>query len=239
MSTSNGKPGTAPRTPGQAIKPEHIKRWGPIWSRRVGWFLARVVWNTKIIGAQHVPPAGRVLLAANHTGIIDGPLLHGCIPRPSHFIIKEEAFYGLIGFLMRNAGQIPVDRGSGRAALTTALALLNEDRLVAVFPEGTRGRGDVSSAKAGIAWLATRSGAPVIPVAILGTRRKGHKRGHIPGLRARLYVVFGEPFQPVPPDAPTGRAALTAATERVQQEMSDHVKAAIERTGVDLPDADA
>lgn len=227
-------PATAP-TPGQAIKPEHIKRWGPSWSRRVGWFLAHVVWNTKVIGAENVPKTGRMLLAANHTGIVDGPLLHGAIPRGSHFIIKEEAFYGFVGFLMRNAGQIPVDRGSGRAALTTALALLNEDRLVAVFPEGTRGRGDVSSAKAGIAWLAVRSGSRVLPVAILGTRGRGGRRGYIPGFRAKLYVVFGEPFQPVPPDAKTGRAAVTAAAERVQQEMSSHVEAAIARTGVDLP----
>lgn len=224
------------RTPGQEIRPEHIKRWGPAWSRRVGWFLAKVVWRTTVIGAENVPRTGRVLLAANHTGIIDGPLLHGCIPRRSHFIIKEEAFYGVIGFLMRNAGQIPVDRGTGRAALTTALALLNEDRLVAVFPEGTRGRGDVSSAKAGIAWLAVRSGSPVVPVAILGTRKRGQRRGHVPGFRARLFVVFGEPFQAAPDDAATGRAAVAAAAERVQAEMSRHVEAAIARTGVDLPD---
>ncbi|MFV0427311.1 MAG: lysophospholipid acyltransferase family protein [Beutenbergiaceae bacterium] len=223
------------RSPGQQIRPEMIKRWGPRWSRRVGWFLARVIWNTRIIGAENVPATGRVLLAGNHTGIIDGPLLHGCIPRGSHFIIKEESFSGVIGFLMRNAGQIPVDRGSGRAALTTALALLNEERAVGVFPEGTRGRGDVSSAKAGIAWLAARSGAPVVPVAILGTRRPGDKRSYVPGFRARLHVVFGQPFQPVPADATTGRAAVTAATERVQQELSAHVSSATQLTGVDLP----
>lgn len=223
-------------SPGQAIKPEQIKRWGPIWSRRVGQVLAHGIWNTKIIGGDNVPRTGRVLLAANHTGIIDGPLLHGCIPRGSHFIIKEEAFTGWTGPLMRGAGQIPVDRGSGRGALQTALALLNEDRVVAVFPEGTRGRGDVSSAKAGIAWLAVRAKAPVLPVAILGTRRQGDPRGHIPRFRSRLYVVFGEPFQAVPAEATTGRAAVSAAADRVQAEMSRHVEAAIALTGVDLPD---
>lgn len=227
---------TPRRSPGQDIKPEHIKRWGPIWSRRVGQVLAHGVWNTKIFGAENVPATGRVLLAGNHTGIIDGPLLHGCIPRGSHFIIKEEAFSGFIGFLMRNAGQIPVDRSSGRAALMTALALLNEDRLVGVFPEGTRGRGDVSSAKAGIAWLAVRADAPVLPVAILGTRRRGDKRGHIPHVRARLHVVFGKPFQAAPDDAATGRAAVSAAAETIQAQMSAHVEAAIATTGVDLPD---
>ena len=224
------------RSPGQEIKPEHIKRWGPVWSRRVGQFLAHGIWNTRIIGAENVPRTGRVLLAGNHTGIIDGPLLHGCIPRGSHFIIKEEAFEGPIGFLMRNAGQIPVDRGTGRAALQTALALLQEDRVVGVFPEGTRGRGDVSSAKAGIAWLAVRASAPVLPVAILGTRQQGQKRGHIPGFRAKLHVVFGEPFQAAPEDAVTGRAAVQAAAERVQARMSAHVDAAIQMTGIHLPD---
>jgi 1-acyl-sn-glycerol-3-phosphate acyltransferase len=226
------------RTPGQEVTPDSIKRWGPTWSRRVGQLLAHGVWNTTITGAQNVPRTGRVLLAANHTGIIDGPLLHGCIPRGSHFIIKEEAFYGWTGFLMRNAGQIPVDRGTGRAALQTALALLNEERLVGVFPEGTRGRGDVSSAKAGIAWLAVRAKAPVLPVAILGTRMQGQKRSHIPGLRATLHVVFGEPFQAAPDDAATGRAAVQGAAERVQAEMSKHVEEAIRLTGVDLPDGE-
>lgn len=230
MSEASGKP-----SPGQAVRPDDIRRWGPVWSRRVGRFLARVVWNTKIIGAENIPASGRVIVAANHTGIIDGPLLHGCLPRGSHFIIKEEAFFGIVGLLMRGAGQIPVDRKSGRAALTTALALLNEDRVVGVFPEGTRGRGDVSDAKAGVAWLAVRAQAPVVPVAILGTRRPGDKRGRIPGPRARLAVVIGEPFTAADPELGTGRKAVTAAIEQVRTRMSEHVSAAIERTGIRLP----
>ncbi len=232
MSVAESRP-----TPGQTVRPEDIRRWGPIWSRRIGQFLARVVWNTKIIGAENIPATGRVIVAANHTGIIDGPLLHGALPRGSHFIIKEEAFSGVIGVLMRGAGQIPVDRRSGRAALTTALALLNEDRLVGLFPEGTRGRGDVSDAKAGVAWLAVRAQAPVVPVAILGTRRPGDKRGRVPGLRARLAVVIGEPFVAADPELGTGRKAVTVAVEQVRRHMAGHVEAAIERTGIRLPDS--
>lgn len=225
---------TAP-TPGQKVRPEDIRRWGPRWSRQVGRILAFGIWNTKVIGAQNLPTSGRVIVAANHTGIIDGPLLHGALPRGSHFIIKEEAFTGFIGVLMRGAGQIPVDRRSGRAALVTALALLNEDRLVGVFPEGTRGRGDVSDAKAGVAWLAVRSGAPVVPVAILGTRRRGDKRSYIPGLRRRLYVYVGEPFHPADPDL-KGRAAIDSAMQQVQHHLSGHVEHAIAASGIDLPD---
>lgn len=221
-------------TPGQRIRPEHIRRWGPKWSRRVGMFLAFGIWNTKVIGRKNLPREGRVIVAANHTGIIDGPLLHGALPRGSHFIIKEEAFSGVIGVLMRGAGQIPVDRGSGRSALVTALALLNEDRLVGVFPEGTRGRGDVADAKAGVAWLAVRSGAPVVPVAILGTRRRGDKRSYIPGLRKRLYVYIGEPFYPAQ-EGLKGRAAIDSAMTAVQERLGAHVAEAVSDSGVDLP----
>lgn len=224
-------------TPGQRVRPQDIRRWGPKWSRQVGRFLAFGIWNTRVLGRENLPREGRVVVAANHTGIIDGPLLHGALPRGSHFIIKEEAFSGVIGVLMRGAGQIPVDRNSGRAALVTALALLNEDRLVGVFPEGTRGRGDVSDAKAGVAWLAVRAGAPVVPVAILGTRRKGDKRSYIPGLRRRLYVSIGEPFYPGDPEL-KGRAAINAAMTAVQERLGAHVEEAIRTTGVDLPDDD-
>lgn len=222
-------------SPGQAITPARIKRWGPTWSRRVGRFLARGYWNTRIIGDQNVPRTGRLLVAANHTGIIDGPLLHGVIPRESHMIIKEEMFSGFIGFLMRNAGQIPVDRTNGRAALQTALALLNEDRLVGVFPEGARGRGDVKETKAGIAWLAVRAQAPVLPVAILGTRPTGKKPGHVPRPRARLTVVFGEPFEAADPEAGIGRRAVTTAMGTIQQRLSEHVLGSAEHYRIPLP----
>lgn len=227
---------TSEATPGQVVRPEDIRRWGPKWSRLVGAFLAFGVWNTKVIGAENLPKDGRVIVSANHTGIIDGPLLHGALPRGSHFIIKEEAFYGIIGVLMRGAGQIPVDRKSGRSALVTALALLNEERLVGVFPEGTRGRGDVSDTKAGVAWLAVRSGAPVVPVAILGTRKVGESRSKIPGFRRRLYVYIGKPFLPADPEA-KGRAAINEAMARVQEELSSHVEYAIADSGVDLPES--
>ncbi|HIZ37268.1 MAG TPA: 1-acyl-sn-glycerol-3-phosphate acyltransferase [Candidatus Ruania gallistercoris] len=234
MTAPDAKP-----SPGQTITPEQIRRWGPTWSRRVGWFLAHGVWNTRVIGGKNVPRTGRLLIAANHTGIIDGPLLHGVIPRESHIIIKEEMFSGFIGFLMRGAGQIPVDRRNGRAALQTALALLNEDRLVGVFPEGSRGRGDVKQTKAGIAWLAVRSGAPVLPAAILGTRPTGKKPGHIPGPRARLTVVFGQPFAAVDAGAGIGRAAVSEAMGRIQTQLSEHVNGAAAEYGIPLPDSTA
>lgn len=218
------------------LQPEDIRRQGPVSGRRVGWFLAHVVWGTEVIGAQHVPATGAVILAANHTGVIDGPVLVGASPRPSHVIIKKEMFKGLLGKGLHHWGQIPVDRRSGRSALKAALALLEEGRVVGIFPEGSRGTGSVAKAQAGIAFLAVHSGAPVVPVAILGTRPTGKSVGHVPKPRTRLHVVFGEPFQAAEVGAGSGRVALQTAMESIQARMSAHVDAAAGLTGVGLPD---
>ena len=77
-----------------------------------------------------------MLLAANHTGVIDGPILHGVVPRHAHLMVKEEMFRGPLGRVLRGAGQIPVDRTGGRAALTSALAVLKRGRGRRDLPRG-------------------------------------------------------------------------------------------------------
>lgn len=220
---------------GADVRPQDIRRWGPRWARKVGWTLNHVWWRTTILGAEHVPAAGPVIIAANHTGIVDGPVVYGAVPRASHFIVKQEFFDSRLGFLMTYSGQIPVDRSNGRAALAVGKALLEEGRAVGIFPEGTRGRGDVSSVKAGVAWLAVNTGAPVVPVAALGTRRTGDPRGYVPLPRARLHVVFGEPFRiDTPPEVPR-REVMAEAITTIGAALSAHVTRAVELTGVALP----
>ncbi|MDC7122109.1 1-acyl-sn-glycerol-3-phosphate acyltransferase [Cellulomonas fimi] len=208
---------------------------GPAWSRWVGRFLARGVWATDVVGADRVPRTGPVLLAANHTGVVDGPILIGVAPRPTHILVKEEMFHGPVGLVLRAAGQIPVDRQGGRTALTTALGVLRRGGAVGIFPEGNRGRGDATSARAGIAWLALNGQAPVVPVAILGTRRTGEGVGHVPGFRRRLVVEFGEPVVVARAPGVSGRAALVDANEAVRVALSDLVTRASVRSGLVLP----
>lgn len=208
-------------------------RWGPRWSRRVGWFLAHVVWRTTVVGAQKVPRTGPLLVMPNHLGAVDGPLVHGVVPRGTHVLIKEEIFRSRVGWLMRLAQQIPVDRRNGRAALATALGVLRRGDAVGIFPEGTRGIGDGSGARAGVAWLAVASGAPVVPVAVLGTRRDGDPRGHVPRFRARLYVEFGDPI--LVPREGSRTAAVGAANDLLRDALMAHVAAASARTGLTLP----
>lgn len=220
---------------GQQVKPSDIRRWGPTWSRRVGWFLDHIYWNTTVVGAENIPQHTRAIVAANHVGIMDGPVVHGALPRGSHFIVKQEFFDSALGFLMTYSGQIPVDRSSGSAALRVALALLEEDRLVGIFPEGTRGRGDISAVHAGVAWLALRSGAPIIPTAVLGTRGPGDSRSHVPRPRTKLYVEFGTPMTVDVADL-KGRAATAEAMSQIADTMSRHIREASARTGIALPD---
>jgi 1-acyl-sn-glycerol-3-phosphate acyltransferase len=211
---------------------------GPAWSRWIGRFLARVVWDADVVGAHHVPTEGPVLLAANHTGVVDGPILLGVAPRRAHILVKEEMFVGPVGWVLRAAGQIPVDREGGRPALVSALGVLRRGDVVGVFPEGNRGRGDATSARAGIAWLALNGHAPVVPVAVLGTRRTGESVNHVPGLRRRLAVEFGEPIVVERAPGTSGRAALVEANEAIRVGLADLVDRAAARTALALPTDD-
>jgi 1-acyl-sn-glycerol-3-phosphate acyltransferase len=207
----------------------------PGWARAIGRVLALGVWDTRVVGAERVPATGPVLFAANHTSVVDGPVLAGVTPRRVHILVKEEMFTGPIGVVLRGARQIPVDRAGGRAALTTALGVLQAGGAVGVFPEGNRGRGDASSARAGIAWLAVNGHAPVVPVAILGTRRTGESVGHVPGLRRRVHVELGEPVRLEPVEGQSRRAAVVAATETIRLALSALVTEASGRARITLP----
>jgi 1-acyl-sn-glycerol-3-phosphate acyltransferase len=188
-------------------------------------------------GADDVPASGPVLLASNHLGFLDGPLLVAVAPRFTRCLVKEEMFHGPFGVVLRSSGQIPVSReGNDRRALQTALRVLAQDGTVGVFPEGTRGRGDVEQMRQGVAWLALQSGAPVVPVACLGTRRTGESTGRLPGFRRRLDVVFGEPIRLEQRPGVPRRVALTEATAVMRDRLSAHVAAAVERTGQTLPE---
>lgn len=208
---------------------------GPVWARPVGRFLAHVVWNAHVTGTEHVPTTGPVVLAANHVAALDGPLLVGTSPRPLHVLVKAEAFRGPLGALLRAAGQIPVDRDMARPALQAALGVLRRGGAVGIFPEGTRGAGTVTQARAGAAWLAVNAGATVVPVALLGARRLGDPPGSaVPPPRRDLHVQFGPPVD-VTGHGGSRRAAIDRAAAAVRDALADLVVSAQERTGVLLP----
>lgn len=168
--------------------------FGPRWARWVGKLFAYGLWKTKVVGKENVPKTGPVIYAANHIGYLDGPILLGVAPKAPHILVKEEMFHGFIGWVLRSAGQISVNTAGDRTALNITKEVLKQNRFVGIFPEGSRGSGQVSQIRGGLAWLVAQSGASVVPVAIIGTRNSGQSVSKIPRLRNKFLVAFGSPI---------------------------------------------
>ncbi|MEJ2851957.1 MULTISPECIES: lysophospholipid acyltransferase family protein [unclassified Saccharothrix] len=169
----------------------------------------------RVGGRDRFPRRGPVVVVANHSSMVDGPILFGVLPRRVVFLIKQEMFRGFAGWGLRRIGQLAVRRGEpDRAPLLAAQKVLRAGGVVGVFPEGTRGAGDVAQAQQGAAWLARTTGAVVVPVATRGTLRP-------PGTGRRFRpvvdVLVGEPFE-LPSDK--GRQALEKATEQVRDRLA-------------------
>ncbi|WP_184830060.1 lysophospholipid acyltransferase family protein [Jiangella mangrovi] len=193
-------------------------------------FLARLLYRVTITGRENVPRTGPVILAPNHTGFLDAPLLMGTCPRPVHTLAKKELFKGPLGWLLHAVGQIPLDRNDpSRTMIESGIGVLDDGRILVVFPEGTRGAGDFSELRTGLAWFALRSGAPVIPVVFAGTASRGRTFGAMPGLRSRVEVVFGRPVV-LPTGGGRTRSALDAATEQLREALVAHREAVASRT---------
>ncbi|MET7937672.1 lysophospholipid acyltransferase family protein [Streptomyces sp. NPDC005322] len=208
---------------------------GAAVGRRIGIGLMYGLWKPRVLGAWRIPSTGPVILAGNHSHNIDGPMLIGTAPRPVHFLVKKEAFIGPLDPFLRGIGQLKVDRTSAdRSAITSALGLLERGGVLGIFPEGTRGEGDFASLRAGLAYFAVRSGAPIVPVAVLGTaeQRRGNGAARaLPRLRSRIDVVFGDPFEAGDGSGRRTRAALDEATERIQKRLGAHLGTARRLTG--------
>ncbi|WP_409179767.1 lysophospholipid acyltransferase family protein [Amycolatopsis sp. VS8301801F10] len=188
--------------------------------RTAGRYYLRPAFRIRVHGRDRVPAGGPLVVIANHSSNVDPQLLIGMLPRRSAFLAKAELFKGAAGRLLRAIGQIPVRRGEiDRTPLTTAVGVLKAGGAVGIFPEGTRGEGDVGAAERGAAWLVRASGATVLPVAIRGTRKPadGKRRW-----RPRVDLLFGEPFAlKVGP----GRKGLDQGTEELRAQLAALVKA--------------
>ncbi len=153
------------------------------------------------IGREHVPAEGPVILAANHRSFLDPFMIATLARRPLYYVAKRELFEKRWqGWLLNALGAFPVDRGNGDGEmLATARAILARGDAVLIFPEGTRVRpGALGRPKRGVGRLALETGAPVVPVAVIGTeaiRRGWRIRPHKVRLRVR-------PRRSSPPPSP-------------------------------------
>ena len=125
------------------------------------------------IGREHFPKQGPAIIASNHRSFFDPFIIGTMARRPMYYMAKRELFelHPILSWLLISLGAFPVDRGSGdHDAIATAKRLLARGELVLIFPEGTRTRpGPLGRPRRGVGRLALETGAPVIPVAIIGT----------------------------------------------------------------------
>ena len=195
-------------------------------ARRAVALLLRVVFRLRVIGVEHVPRTGPVLIAGNHTGFLDGPIVFMMMPRPSSLLVKSELYSGPWARVLAFARQIPVVRGTpDRTALRRSLDVLAGGGVLGVFPEGTRGEGRLESVQHGIGYLALRAGCPVVPVVCLGTAAALPKGKVLPRFRAPIDVVFGPAFTIDVPGDPRTRSTIAAAAEQVRQHLLAHLDA--------------
>lgn len=188
--------------------------------------LARAVWAPGLLvgagarlvvrGREHLDPRRAQFVVANHQSWIDVPALFRALPLPLHFLAKRElAAVPFLGWYIRAMGMVWVERGARRRAtgsVAQAGALLASGRTVVSFPEGTRSRdGRLRPFKSGAFGAALATGAPVVPVALVGSGAV------LPagGFRVRpgtIEVRVGAPIDPGP-FAPGDRAGLARACE--------------------------
>ncbi len=206
-----------------------MKTSGFATTRNLAGPLVRRAYAVRITGAHLVPRRGPVLMVANHGGIVDATLLATMSPRPVRVVSSGGVLPGVWQRVSSATGRIVVDDPS--AAVRAAVGALALGDAVAMFPEGELP--DTASATLrpilpGAAYVQVRSGAPVVPVALLGTH--GERPTDPPRLRSPIDIVFGESYVPPPPADPCSRAAILDVAEAIRQRLADHLALAQART---------
>ena len=149
-------------------------------------FAGDVWFGAKVIGKENIPKDSACILAGNHTSNFDAYMLYCGTKRPIHFLGKKELFDGKFGWFFRMMHLIPVDRKKKNPeARDTALKILDDNKIIGIFPEGTYHKKDLLlSFKPGAIDFALKSGAPIIPFAMKSTWK----------FRCRPVIMFGKPI---------------------------------------------
>jgi 1-acyl-sn-glycerol-3-phosphate acyltransferase len=196
-----------------------------------GRLFGRAVSRVSIEGAlDEIPSEGPLIIAANHASNLDVPVIGSwLIPRLGrriHWLGKRELFdWPVIGWIAANGGVHPVDRGAADVdAFRLAQRILDEGHVLFVFPEGTRSSdGALQEARDGVALLALRTGAPIVPIGISGSERVWPKGQRLPHPGGRVKVRIGRPFRPADelPEGTDRAAAKRRTTDLIMRRIAE------------------
>lgn len=210
---------------------------GNLWYRLNRWaaehIAFRAIGGMRVEGREHVPWDGPLIVAPVHFSNLDPPLVACAVVREISFMAKSELFrVPILGPWIRSLRAFPLDRGGqDMAALRRAISILDEGKALLVFPEGTRGNGtQLGTLTSGVAVMAKKTKARVLPVGICGTHRLLPRGAKWPK-RGRVQVVIGQPF--TYEDITAGlsdREGRSAFTQELERRLLD----ATRRAGCDL-----
>jgi 1-acyl-sn-glycerol-3-phosphate acyltransferase len=192
--------------------------------------IASAITRVRVEGAiDDIPKDGPVILAANHASNADAVILGAWLTerlgRRIHWLGKKEMFdWPIVGWVFRNGGVHPVDRASADVdAFRLAERVLEEGHILMIFPEGTRSpTGELQKPKDGLAMIALRSGAPIVPIGIGNTDRVWPKGRTLPRFGGHATMRIGRPFRPVD-ELPQGldrKSAKSAATDLIMRRIA-------------------
>jgi 1-acyl-sn-glycerol-3-phosphate acyltransferase len=192
----------ARETPGVADGAGATREYGKLYpvARVVVLPFFKLIWRIQVSGLEHVPATGGAIMCPNHTSVIDSFFLPAALPRRITFVGKAEYMDSWkTRHLFPALGMIPIDRGGGSAterALDTAAGVLERGELFGIYPEGTRARdGKLHKGHTGPARLALRTGTPIVPVGIVGTRAIQPPEARFPKPFRRAEIRFGRPIR--------------------------------------------
>ena len=188
-------------------------------------------YRVRVTGEENLPSTGAIL-CGNHVSYLDPVVLWTCAPRRVHFMAKSELFEGgLLGWALPKVLAFPIRRGEAdRRAIQTATNLLQTGKFVGIFPEGTRHREsdtELGEAHSGAAFIAMRSGCPIIPLGIAGTDEAlppGKKLPRFP----RVAIRYGEPIEPTSFEDGSRKERVAAMTEHLVLRISEELSLAKE-----------
>lgn len=176
----------------------------------------------EVHGTENIPKNGPVVVASNHLSLLDPPVIGTAASRKVHFMAKQELFVPILGYIYKILGAFPVKRGGAdRAAIKHGIEILQSNKVLAIFPEGTRSKtGKLGKAEPGALMMASKANAVIVPTCVIGTDIKRCGK-----LWPKVKVCFGKPLY-FPENEPVTKELLKTMTDQLMEEIAKLQKGA-------------